>query len=86
MALNRAKVATDIGISGSLAFVVSVDYFDNADPATVLWQEVFILPLTTSTAELQARVVERGQTIRQALAALAAARAAVPANTTVTVT
>lgn len=85
MALNRAKVSTDIGLSGALNYVVSVDYFDIAAPSTILWQEVFNLPSATSTTQLQALVVSRGQVVRDALAALAAARVAVPNGTTVTV-
>lgn len=85
MALNRAKVSTDVGLSGALNYVVSIDYFDSAAPTVVLWQEVFNLPSQTSTAQLQALVISRGQVIRDALAALAAARIAVPNGTTVTV-
>ncbi len=85
MALNRARVREDIGLTGGLSYLVLVDFFDSADPNTVLWTETFELPLTSTTTQLSNRVVERGQTIRAALAALAAARAAVPSGTTVTV-
>jgi hypothetical protein len=49
MALDRAKVSTDIGLSSQMNYVVSVDYFDSAAPAVILWQEVFNLPFATST-------------------------------------
>lgn len=85
MALNRAKVASDISLSASLYYVVSIQYFDNAAPTVILWAETFVVPRSTSTAELQAMVVKRGQEIRAAFADQEAARTAVPNGTTITV-
>ena len=44
MALNRARVGNDIGLDTSLYYVVSVEFFDSAAPAVVLWNETFVLP------------------------------------------
>lgn len=85
MALNRARVSSDIGLSGSLYYVVSIEYFDSAASSTVLWAETFQMPRSTSTAELQAAVVKRGQDLRAAFADRDAARVAVPNQTTVVV-
>lgn len=80
MALNRARVnAQGVTLTDGLSYQVTIEFFDSAVPATVLRTETFVLPLDTTTDQLIARVVERGQTIRFALAALASARAAVPA-------
>lgn len=86
MALNRAKVSRDIGLTSDLAYSVVVDYFDSNAPGTILWSETFTVPLGATTAQLQAVVVARGQEVRAALALLAAAQVAVPNGTTVTVT
>jgi hypothetical protein len=85
VALNRARVADPIGVTVDLQYVVSIEYFDSADSATVLWKESLIVPLGATTAQLQAQVVARGKDIRDAFAAQAAARIAVPQGTTVTV-
>ncbi len=85
MALNRARVAADINLSTNLWYVVDVEYFDSEAPQVVLWRETFTLPLTTTDTELGDRVVERGRTVREALAQLANARTVVPAGTTVPV-
>lgn len=85
MAINRARVADDIGLSGSLYLVVPVEYYDVADPVSVLWAETFTVPRGTTTAQLQAQVIARGQEVRSAYAARDAARSAVPIQTTITV-
>lgn len=90
MALNRARVPAgkDIGLSTSgngFTYTVVIEYFDSAAPSTVLWSETFQIPLAATTTQLQAAVVARGQEVRTALAAQAAAVAAVPAGTVVTV-
>lgn len=86
MALNRARVAKDIGLTNSGYYLVIVEYFDSAVPATVLWSETFQLPRPATTQQLQDRVVQRGQEVRGMLSDLAAAQAAVPSGTVVTVT
>lgn len=88
MALNRARVAKDIGIqSGANGFnyVVVIEYFDIAVPGTVIWPETFVIPFGASTAQLQTVVTARGQEVRAALATLAAAQVSVPNQTVVTV-
>lgn len=85
MALNRARVAQNIGITNDMSFQVVVEYFDSTVPGTVLWSEAFTVPASATTAQLQAQVVARGQVVRQGLAALAAAQVAVPNQTVVTV-
>lgn len=85
MALNRARVSQNIGLSGDLSLIVTVEYFDSAASSIVLWTEVFRVPIGATTTQLQAVVTDRGQVIRSALAALAAAQTAVPSGTTVTV-
>jgi hypothetical protein len=85
MALNRARVVGDIDVTNELAYFLTVEFFDSAAPATVLWSEPMTVPIGATTAQLQAKVIERGQAVRAALATQAAARAAVPAGTTVTV-
>lgn len=85
MALNRARVAKDIGITNDMSYQVVIEYFDSAVPGTVLWSETFTVPPSATTAQLQAQVVARGQVVRQGLAALAAAQVAVPNQTVVTV-
>jgi hypothetical protein len=85
MALNRASVATDITIASDMSYQVQVNFFDSADPATILWAETMILPAGSTVAQLQAQVIARGQQVRTGLANQAAARAQVPAGTTVTV-
>lgn len=85
MALDRARVANDIALSSDLSYLVSVEYFDSAAPGTVLWRENFTVPIGATTAQLQAVVTTRGQAIRAAFAAQAAARVAVPNQTVVTV-
>lgn len=85
MALNTAKVTRDITLTNGLDFLVLVSYYDSAAPQTELWSEAFVLPLTSSVNDLTNRVIERGQTIRNALAALAAAKASVPVGATVTI-
>lgn len=78
MALNRARVALDIQLTADLNYSVQIDYFDIADPLTVLATETFVVPQNATTAQLQAQVVARGQALRTAFAALVAARVAVP--------
>lgn len=88
MALNRARVAKDIGIQSTgngFSYLVAVEFFDSAVPGTVLWPETFLIPLGATTAQLNAAVVARGQEMRLVLAAQAAAQAAVPNQTVVTV-
>lgn len=85
MALNRARVAKDIGITNSMDYLVVVEYFDSAAPSTVLWTETFQVSRNATTAQLQAIVTDRGQVVRAGLAGLAAAQAAVPNQTVVTV-
>lgn len=88
MALNRAKVSKDIGLStasNGFNFVIPVDYFDIAAPSTILASETFSMPVGITSTELQNIVIRRGQEIRTALAQLAAAQTAVPNGTTVTV-
>lgn len=85
MPLNRARVADPIGVTTDLQYIVAVEFFDSADSATVLWREDIIVPLGATTAQLQAKVVARGQDIRAGFAARDAARVAVPQGTTVTV-
>lgn len=85
MALNRARVAKDIGITQSMDYQVVIEYFDSVVPGTVLWSETFTVPASATTAQLQAQVVARGQQVRAGLAALAAAQVAVPNQTVVTV-
>lgn len=86
MALNRARVARDIGLTGNLYFQIVIEYFDSAAPTVTLWPDTFTVPIGTTTAQLQQAVVTRGQEVRSALAALAAAQVAVPNQTVVTVT
>ena len=85
MPINRARVAEDVNISSDLYYVVAIEYFDNAAPQTTIWRETFSVPRGTTTAQLQALVVDRGQEIRGALAARDAARTVVPNGTVVTV-
>lgn len=88
MALNRARVAKDIGIQASangFNYAVVIEYFDIATPGTVLWTETFVIPFSASTAQLQTVVTARGQEVRAALATLAAAQVSVPNQTVVTV-
>lgn len=85
MALNRARVATDITLSSDLAYIVTIEYFDSVTPGTVLWREIFTVPLGATTTQLQTAVTTRGQSIRAGLAALAAAQTAVPNQTVITV-
>jgi hypothetical protein len=86
VALNRARVAQPLSVDDGLSvYVVVVEFFDSADPSTVMWAEQFRIPFGSTTAQLQALVIARGQTVRASLASLAAAQAAVPVNTTVTV-
>lgn len=85
MALNRAHVVADIGLSSSLYYVVEVEFFDSVAPTTVLWRETFVVSRGTTTTQLQAMVVARGQEVRDAFAARDAARLAVPNGTTITV-
>lgn len=86
MALNRARVAAPIDVTTDLQYIVLIEFFDSADSATVLWKENVIVPLGATTAQLSAKVVDRGQKIRDAFAARDAARVVVPNGTTVTVT
>lgn len=85
MALNRARVSDDIGVTVDMQYVISVEFFDAAAPAVVLWAEQFKMPVGTTQAQLQARMVTRGQEIRASFAARDAARVAVPVGTTITV-
>lgn len=85
MALNRARVAADITLSSDLAYIVTIEYFDSANAAAVLWREIFTVPIGATTGQLQTAVVDRGQAIRAALAAQSGAQAAVPSGTVVTV-
>jgi hypothetical protein len=85
MALNRAKVATDITVGADMSYIVVIQFFDSVDPATILWEETMTLSAGSTVAQLQSQVVARGQVIRQGLANQAAARTQVPAGTTVTV-
>lgn len=89
MALNRAQVTNDISIEATSGngfnYVVQVSFFDSAAPTTILWTETFHLPIGSTTAQLQAAVVAKGNEVRTVLAQQAAARVAVPVNTTITV-
>lgn len=85
MALNRARVAKDIGINQDMGFQVTIEFFDSAVPGTVLWADTFSIPANATTTQLQAAVIARGQQVRTGLAALAAAQTAVPNQTVVTV-
>jgi hypothetical protein len=85
VALNRAKVAADITVGADGTYFVIAAFFDIADPATILWEETMQMSAASTVPQLQARVIERGQTIRQYLANQASARAQVPLGTTVTV-
>ncbi len=85
MALNRARVAKDIGITQDMGYQVAIEYFDSVTPGTVLWSETFTVPASATTAQLQALVVARGQQVRTGLANLAAAQIAVPNQTVITV-
>lgn len=86
MALNRARVSKDIGLTNSGDYLVIVEYFDSAAPTVVLWAETFNISRGTSTTQLQALVVAKGQERRGWLSDLAAAQLAVPSGTVVTVT
>jgi hypothetical protein len=86
MALNRARVASDINVNlVTLDYLVPIEFFDNADPSTVLWAETIAISGGATTAQLQAAVIARGQQIRAGLTSQAGARTAVPSGTTVTV-
>lgn len=85
MALNRARVARDIGITQDMGYEVVIEFFDSAAPGTVLWAETFTVSANATTQQLQSVVVARGQQVRQGLANLAAAQLAVPNGTVVTV-
>lgn len=85
MALNRARVAKDIGITQEMGYQVVIEYFDSATPTVVLWSETFTVSANATTQQLQAVVVARGQQVRQGFANLAAAQLAVPNGTVVTV-
>lgn len=85
MALNRAKVAADISLTSDLDYFVQVDFFDSAAPASVLRTETFAVPIGATVSQLQATVVARGQVVRTALAAQAAANVAVPNGTVVAI-
>lgn len=88
MALNRVRVVKDIGLeqgANGFNYAVAVEFFDSANSGVVLWPETFIVPLGATTTQLQAVVVARGQEVRLALAALAAAQASVPSGMVVTV-
>lgn len=86
MALNRARVTLPISVDDGLSvYVVVVEFFDSADSTTVLWAEQFRVPFGSTTGQLQALVVARGQTVRSGLATLAAAQTAVPQGTTIVV-
>jgi hypothetical protein len=88
MALNRARVAKDLGIQSSangFNFLVVIEYFDSAASGVTLWAETFTIPFGATTTQLQATVVARGQEVRAALATLASAQTSVPNQTVVTV-
>ena len=85
MALDRAKIKDDISLTSSLYYLVVVDFFDSADPGTILWTEAFQLPRPATVQQLSDRVVTRGQELRAAFADRTAARNAVPVGTTVTI-
>ena len=85
MALDRAKVSDDISLSNNLYYIVPVQFFDSADPNTILWAETFVLPRPATVAQLQAQVVSRGRELRAAFADRDTARTAVPNGTTVTI-
>lgn len=86
MALNRARVASDINVNlVTRDYLVPIEFFDATDPLTVLWAETMEISAGATTAQLQAAVIARGQQLRTGLANQAAARVAVPSGTTVTV-
>lgn len=85
MALNRARVSKDIGLTNDGSYTVAVEFFDSANPTVDLWTESFVVSANATTAQLQSLVVARGQQVRTMLANLAAAQAAVPAGTVVPV-
>lgn len=85
MPINRAKTANDITVGADGTYFVVVDFFDVADPATILWEDAMQMPAGSTTGQLQARVVARGQELRQFLANQAGARTQIPVGTTVTV-
>jgi hypothetical protein len=85
MAMNRARIARPIGLTDGGMFQVVVEYFDAAAPAVVLWSETFQMPSNATTTDLRDKVIERGQALRPHLDAVAAAQAAVPQGTTITI-
>jgi hypothetical protein len=86
MALNRARVAGDINVNlVTLDYLVPVEFFDSADPATVLWAETMSISAAATTTQLRNAVIDRGLQLRTGLANQAGARTAVPSGFTITV-
>lgn len=90
----RARVGQPIGITADGLLSIVVQYYDDADaanstvsttvpPTNVLWAQAWDLPITTTTAQLQAAVVQEGQKARAWVAARDSARATVPVGTNV---
>lgn len=92
----KARLSDSIQPSGDYQLVVSVHYYDDQDPANantsstvpptnILLARSWTLPLSTTTTQLQAAVVNEGQRFAAAYFAAQAARAAVPVGTIVTI-
>lgn len=92
----RARVADNIIATQDGLLLISVQYYDDADPANsnvsptvpptvVLWFKAWTLPIGTSTAQLQAAVIQEGQKARSWKTFETAARASVPLGTTVAI-
>lgn len=95
----RAYVAQDIFATQAGLLEVTIWYYDDADPANagvtagpppvpptnIVWAKTWDLPIGTTTAQLQAAVIQEGQKARSWKQAEATADVSVPRGTNITI-
>jgi hypothetical protein len=80
-----ARIAEEVAADNAVDRLMSVVFFDDQAPAVVLWRKTYSTAEVDSLADLRAAVIAEGQAARARWQKMNAARAQLPAGSTVAI-